>query len=162
MRKLLLLCLVAVTGSIAAAAQEISVDCVDQGGRLLAPVRSIVERLGGTVEWFADSNSIHITSGDKIIVIAVGETEASINDEPVTMDVPARNQNGHVLVPVRFLAEALGQVADYQGDRVVLGGPTAEDIVLLIASRLVLPTPRLRGGGGPAVGSSGGCSSCGH
>jgi len=160
LRKLVLLCVaITLVGSCAVAQQEISVNVMHQGARLLVPARAVFESAGATVEWFADSNAVHITSADTVVVISVGETDASINDELVTLDVPARIWDACLLVPVRFVGEALGRVVSYQGDRVVLESATDEDIVLRIASRVVVAPPRARPEGERFVR---GCASCGR
>lgn len=160
MRKLVLLCVaITLVGTCAVAQQEVSVDVMHQGARLLVPARAVFESTGATVEWFADSNAVHITRANSAVVISVGETDATINDELVTLDVPPRIWDERLLVPVRFVGEALGCVVDYQGDRVVLASATGEDIVLRIASRVVVAPPR------PLAGSERfvrGCASCGR
>ena len=136
----------------AMAAREVTVDCVLLGDRLMVPARGIFDSLGATVEWLADSNSVHITSTDKVIVVSVGEKEASINDEMVKLEAPAINWKDSVLVPVRFIGEALGCQIDYQDNRVVLTPAEGEGLVVIINSRIFIP-----------AGTSGkmGCKSCG-
>lgn len=154
----MLLCLV--MGALSAAtvsAQEIPVNCLHQGPRILVPVRGVFEATGASVEWFAEANSVQIKSGDKVVVISVGETQASINEQVVGMEVPARNWNERVFVPVRFVGEALGRTVDYQGDKIVLGSAAEQGMVLRIASRVVIPE-RI---GSTAAGVTG-CASCGR
>ncbi len=94
---------------------------VIENGRILVPVRAIVEELdhyGTTVTWneATDTVLIHVsdvyysdtdTRGNKDISITVGSKTALVNNVKHTLDVPARKINNRVLVPLRFISEQL-------------------------------------------------------
>ena len=48
-----------------------------------------------------------------IIKLTVGNKNGTINDKPVTLDVPPVIQNGRTLVPLRFIGEAFGAKVDW-------------------------------------------------
>lgn len=77
-------------------------------GRVLAPVRAIFESFGATLYWNDDLKTVTGVLGNKIIQLIVDNDKANINGNTVVMDVPAKNVNGRILVPVRFIAESLG------------------------------------------------------
>ncbi|MEW6174034.1 MAG: copper amine oxidase N-terminal domain-containing protein [Bacillota bacterium] len=45
---------------------------------------------------------------DKVIQLTIGSTTMVINGIAVTMDVPATVKNGRTMLPVRWVAQALG------------------------------------------------------
>jgi len=87
-----------------------------ENGRTLVPLRSIFEGLGAEVKWNPDIQEIKgITSG-KEIVLRVGETSATVNGNTVTLDVPAKIENGRTLVPLRFISESLEAEVKWNAD----------------------------------------------
>ena len=78
-----------------------------ENGRTLVPLRSIFEGLGAEVKWNPDIQEIKGITSDKEVVLRVGETSATVNGNTVTLDVPAKIENGRTLVPLRFISESL-------------------------------------------------------
>ncbi len=85
-------------------------------GRVLVPLRGVVERLGGTIQY--DATSKVITGGqanlEKQFRLRVGSDEALMNGQNMALDAPPRVLNGITYVPLRFISEALG--ADVRWD----------------------------------------------
>lgn len=77
-------------------------------GRLLVPVRALVEALGATVVWEDNTQMITITKGSQIIRLEIGATGAIVGNVWKTLDVPASLSQSRALVPLRFIAEAMG------------------------------------------------------
>lgn len=77
-------------------------------GRTLVPLRGIFESLGAEVTWIGGERRIEAVTSAASVSLIVGETDAQVNGEAVTLDVPAQIRNGRTLVPVRFISEALG------------------------------------------------------
>ena len=76
-------------------------------GRTMVPIRALSETFGAEVD-FKD-NVVTIVDGDTTIVMTIGETTYTINDEEQTMDVaPVIGSGDRTYVPIRFVAEALG------------------------------------------------------
>jgi len=82
-------------------------------GRVLVPVRFIAEGLNAEVDWDASSRTVTIEANDDVIVLTIGSTSFTINGETQQMDVAPRLTGGRTLVPVRFIAEALGKCVDW-------------------------------------------------
>ena len=51
---------------------------------------------------------------DTIVKLVVGSKEAIVNGKSVILDVPAKVEKGRTLVPLRFIAEALGAKIDFE------------------------------------------------
>jgi hypothetical protein len=85
-------------------------------GSVLVPMRSIFESLGATVSWDAGSQMVTATKGDKIITLRLSDDNMTINGNSVGLNTPAISVNGHTLVPVRVISEALGASVKWNGD----------------------------------------------
>ena len=82
-------------------------------GSVYVPIRAIVENLGATVSWDENTGLTKIKLFDKIIAISTDSKDASVNGNPVTMDVPAKIIDGRTLVPVRFIGESLSKTVEW-------------------------------------------------
>ena len=84
-------------------------------GRIMIPLRAVSEHLGGQVAWEALTKTVNIWTdgGLSQIVLTIGKPEAIIAkanmDRQVILDVPAQIYDGRTFVPLRFVADALGQ-----------------------------------------------------
>jgi hypothetical protein len=118
-----LLCL----GSASALAQNIAVhvngDPVyfrDQGpttrsGRVLVPLRGVLEKMGADVFWNSQSQLVTATRGTNEIRLPIGSRIATVDGREVTLDVPASMINGRTMVPLRFVSESLGAEVAWNG-----------------------------------------------
>ncbi|MGV3615035.1 MAG: stalk domain-containing protein [Fimbriimonas sp.] len=77
-------------------------------GRVLVPLRGVFEQMGASVNWRPATRTVTARKGDKDVRLRIGERTASIDGQPVTMDVPAQIIDGSTMVPIRFLSESLG------------------------------------------------------
>lgn len=87
-----------------------------QDGRLMVPVRAVFEALGAQLMWNGDDQSIVAISGTKTIKMVVGENTALINGIETPMELAPMVSGERVLVPLRFVSEALGAVAEWNGE----------------------------------------------
>ncbi|MBA9083690.1 hypothetical protein FHR92_000133 [Fontibacillus solani] len=78
-------------------------------GRVMLPLRAIFEALNATVKWDQKAQMVTAIKGDTTIVLKIKSKAATINNQAVTLDVPAQSIKGRTMVPVRFVSEALGQ-----------------------------------------------------
>lgn len=76
------------------------------GGRVLIPVRGFFEALGAAVNYANDK--VTIQYGSLQVELIVWSTEAIIDGKQAKLDVPAQIINGRTMVPLRFVAEAIG------------------------------------------------------
>ncbi len=110
-------------------------------GRALVPFRLLAEALGCTVDWNEQDRHVRAVgpaqgagptagtdpasgggpapAGDegarRTVDLWVDKTEALVNGQARTMDVPPRIIDGRTLIPLRFFGEALGAVVDWNG-----------------------------------------------
>lgn len=84
-------------------------------GRVLVPVRGVLEMLGANVDWNPDTQRVTANNGDIDIVLHIGERRARVNNRDVMLDVPAQTIGGHTMVPLRFLSESLGAKVRWDG-----------------------------------------------
>lgn len=72
--------------------------------RTMVPIRLVAEAFGHQVHW----TDPRVYIGDRI-VLTVGSTTAVVDGHTVLLDVAPVVKNGRTLVPIRFVAEALGR-----------------------------------------------------
>jgi len=85
-------------------------------GRVMVPLRGVFERLGVTVNYDPMTRAISAGRQGTDIDLALGSRLAMINGYPRELDVPPLNLNGTVLVPLRFVSEALGADVNWSAD----------------------------------------------
>jgi hypothetical protein len=79
---------------------------VEQAGRVLVPLRGVFERLGASVVY--QNGLINATGNGRNVSLHIGSTQATVNGRSQTIDVPPYVIAGRTLVPLRFVAQALG------------------------------------------------------
>ncbi len=77
-------------------------------GRVLVPLRGVMEKLGAYVSYQASTKTVTANRGDVDLQLTLGQRVAILNGREVTLDVPAMEFRGSTLVPLRFVGEALG------------------------------------------------------
>ncbi|MGE5421942.1 MAG: stalk domain-containing protein [Ignavibacteriales bacterium] len=78
-------------------------------GRTFVPIRALVENIGGTISWDASKQQITINYKSMILVMQIGNTNATINGSPVEVDVPPYiSDEGRVMIPLRFVSDNFG------------------------------------------------------
>ena len=82
-------------------------------GSTLVPIRKITEKLGAKVDWNNDTHTATIRLLDTTIQLVQDSTNADVNGNTVTLEVPAQNIGGHILVPLRFISEQFNKNVDY-------------------------------------------------
>ena len=78
--------------------------------RTYVPLRALAQDFGAKVNWDEETNDITVEANGQTIVLKADETTYTVNGEEKTMDVAPEldTEANRVLVPVRFVAEALG------------------------------------------------------
>jgi hypothetical protein len=132
------------------------------GSRVLVPLRGVLEKLGAQVDWTPSTRTVSASTSNTEIQMVVGENRAKVNGRWQDLDSPAQIYRGTTLVPLRFMASALG--ADVQWDNAAqtvfittgTGGgtttppPTGETAVT-IGSFVMSPTSGWIGANKPVV-----------
>jgi len=131
-RLVMLTLLIALAVTPLLADEYVWIDRVEEGGRMLVPLRGVFEAVGAAVDWTQATQSIDITMAGTSIHMQVNNATAMVDGTPVMLDVPPRNLAGRVHIPLRFAGEALGKTVNYRGDHIVLSGGMSPKVVLLI------------------------------
>lgn len=76
--------------------------------RVLVPMRKIFETLGCEISWDFGTSTVTATKNDTVIKLRIGEYTALVNHEEINLDSPGVIVNNSTLVPIRFVADALG------------------------------------------------------
>lgn len=113
--------------------QEVSVrpQAIVYQGRVLVPLRGVVEHMGVAVEY--DRGQIHLRSGADTIDMAVNSNMVTINGQTQPIDVPPLMHNGSVYVPIRLVSEATGADITWDG--------SSQSIAIQIATPAPTPAP---------------------
>ena len=81
---------------------------VIQHDRTLVPIRPIAEILGFEVQWDDQADSVRLQKSQHVVDLVIGQAMAKRNEVSVELEVPAQLINDRTMVPLRFIAEALG------------------------------------------------------
>ncbi len=83
---------------------------VVRSNRSLVPFRALFEAIEATVTWDQAAQQVTAKRGDRLIQLTVGSTVATVDGRQVTLEVAPAIINERTLVPLRFIAEALGKL----------------------------------------------------
>lgn len=84
-------------------------------GRVMVPVRGVLEKLGAQVTWMAKTQEVVATTPKVDVTLKIGSKQARINGKDVPLDVPAQIISGSTMVPLRFVGEAMGAELKWDG-----------------------------------------------
>lgn len=99
-----------------------------QGSRIMVPIRGVFEKLGARLTWNAQAQTVTAVRGESTIVVTVGKNDATIDGNVAQVGTPPIIAEGRVMVPLRFLAQALGAKVEWLGaDRTVAITTGAKD-----------------------------------
>jgi hypothetical protein len=90
---------------------------VMSGSRVLVPLRGVLEKMGATVEWDPQDQMVRADKDGTKVRLHIGERQASVNGQTVTLDVPAQIIDGSTMVPLRFVGEAIGEQVQWDADQ---------------------------------------------
>lgn len=82
--------------------------------RTMLPARFVCENLGAEVTWDSVQKQVIITGkhlktgADLRIVITIGASTATVNNQTVALDAPAFISDNRTYTPIRFICESLG------------------------------------------------------
>jgi len=84
---------------------------IEQAGRVFVPLRGVFERLGATVVY--SNGQINATGNGRSISLHIGSTQATVNGQTQYLDVAPFEVGARTLVPLRFVAQALGAAVSW-------------------------------------------------
>lgn len=91
-----------------------------QYDRTYLPVRFVAYAAGVTesnIMYNEEDQSVILVKGDRVVKLTIGDTTMMINGVPFTMDVaPELVDPGRTMLPIRWVAQALGCTIDWDGD----------------------------------------------
>jgi len=118
-------------------------------GRVLIPLRVVMEELGAEVSFDDSTKTVQVTQTGTLLRLPIGGKSAQLNGSPVQLDVPAKVSGGRTLVPLRFVSQVLGCAVDWQDSSktVAITSPQTEQPAQVEAEvfRLVNQTRREKG-----------------
>lgn len=113
----------AVKGNVAAIYYgERDVTAYAHDNRTFVPVRFVGERLGATVGWINETQTVTVEKDGHKIEMPIGSSTYTLDGETKTLDAPAEltpstNGNSRTMVPIRFVTEALGYQVEWDQAR---------------------------------------------
>jgi len=84
---------------------------ITRAGRVFVPLRGVFERLGASVVY--DNGLINATGSGHNISLRIGSTQATIDGQTQYVDVAPFVIGSRTLVPLRFVAQALGAAVEW-------------------------------------------------
>jgi hypothetical protein len=111
-----------ISPSVARAQQQVSVVVngqtmsfdqppIVQSGRVFVPLRGVFEQLGASVVYA--NGQINATGDGRTVSLTIGSTQAVVDGQPQTLDVAPFVVGSRTLVPLRFVAQALGATVNW-------------------------------------------------
>lgn len=74
----------------------------------MVPARGVFQSMDANVQWLDNTQTVKITKEGLQIIIRINDTNAVVNGESKQMPVPPIIQNNTTFLPLRFLAELIG------------------------------------------------------
>lgn len=88
-------------------------DPIQLDNRVLVPAREVFEAMGASVGWDNIQKKVTVQYKSQSILLTINQTTALINGNPVEMDVPGKIINDKVMIPIRFVSEAIGMDVEW-------------------------------------------------
>jgi hypothetical protein len=120
---------------------------IERGGRVYVPLRGVFERLGASVVY--SRPNINATGNGHNISLTLGSRNATVDGNNVSLDSPPFLVGSRTLVPLRFVAQALGATVNYNGNTRVVditGSGVAASTVTTPATNNNVPAAGTNGG----------------
>ena len=111
-------------------------------GQVLLPLRSVFNAMGAEVRY--ENKIITATRGQKKVVMSPNVKEATINGQEVSLEVPPMVFAGSTYVPLRFVAQALGDSVSFDSKTNTINVGPGEDPIDVPPDRLTILKSRLK------------------
>ncbi|MFR7510955.1 MAG: copper amine oxidase N-terminal domain-containing protein [Muribaculaceae bacterium] len=86
---------------------------VVENGATLVPVRGLLEKLGATVDWDKESETVVASLGASTVKMVIGSKTAYVDNKIVPLTVAPKIINGATMIPLRFVSENMGLKVDW-------------------------------------------------
>ena len=84
-------------------------------GYTLVPLRALAEKLGFTVEWYAEDQTVYVRTDTDTLMMTIDMKIVGVNGNPVEIPVAPQLVNDRALLPLRFIAEYFGKNVFFDG-----------------------------------------------
>lgn len=89
---------------------------VSVDGRTLVPIRAVMEKMGGKVNWLPETSTTEIKMNDSKMHLILGSKTAFFDGDVYSLDVEPQSINNRIVLPLRFVAEKFGFDVDWDGE----------------------------------------------
>lgn len=109
--------------------EELNLDVAPQiiDGRVMVPIRGVLENLGALVKWDDETQTVSARKSSKTVSLEIGSNDVTLdkgetNDdgsaktETIQTDVAAQLVSDRTLVPLRVISEAMGYSVDWNDE----------------------------------------------
>ncbi len=120
--------------------EELNLDVAPQiiDGRVMVPIRGVLENLGALVKWDDETQTVSARKSSKTISLEIGSNDVTLdkgetNDdgsaktETIQTDVAAQLVSDKTLVPLRVISEAMGYSVDWNDETYTVSITTDND-----------------------------------
>lgn len=120
--------------------QQVKTDIgyLTQNGNMLVPAQTVVEMMGATINWEPEQWKIRISKEDKTLTMYIANCQCANGVKIEKMSAEPTLVRGTVMIPLRFVAEALGAVVIWDGNTNSVIVSTTGDIQMPHESELVI------------------------
>lgn len=80
-----------------------------QSGTSLAPIRETAKSIGAEIKWNPSARTITIIKDNHVLVLKIGDKNATLDGKSVTLDQPVRLVSGNALVSAEFIKKTFGE-----------------------------------------------------
>lgn len=98
------------------AESEIDAPPVIVEGRTLVPIRTIIEAMGGSVEWNDETKTAVLNYNNNVIELTVDSNTAYFNGTANELDTAPAVVSGRTMLPIRFIAESFEFDVDWDSE----------------------------------------------
>ncbi|MDR1643023.1 MAG: copper amine oxidase N-terminal domain-containing protein [Clostridiales bacterium] len=99
----------------------VDADVIIENGRTLAPIRAIVESLGGEIGWNDSEKKATIKKDGTVIELVIGNASIKVDGVTKETDVAPMLRQGYTYLPVRFVSENLGADVSWLSEEKLVG-----------------------------------------
>ena len=120
--------------------EELNLDVAPQiiDGRVMVPIRGVLENLGALVKWDDETQTVSVRKSSKTVSLEIGSNDVTLdkgetNDggsaktETIQTDVAAQLVSDRTLVPLRVISEAMGYSVDWNDETYTVSITTDND-----------------------------------
>ena len=120
--------------------EELNLDVAPQiiDGRVMVPIRGVLENLGALVKWDDETQTVSARKSSKTVSLEIGSNDITLdkgetNDdesaktETIQTDVAAQLVSDRTLVPLRVISEAMGYSVDWNDETYTVSISTDND-----------------------------------